>query len=99
MINVTFIQLIPAKNEAHETDSRAKNGTTKASVFRPGLMGRILSTTLNPGLTGHDQKKTFCCATTRYHAGLTREDRSASGAAAPDRTGSARHGSSEEIYL
>ena len=99
MINITLIQVIPANTEAHETDPRVKNGTTKASVFRPGLMGRCLSTVLNPGLTDHDQKKAFDHAATCSHAGLIREDRSARGAAAPDRTGSARYDSSEENYL
>lgn len=83
LINNTLFQLIPANTEAHETDSRVKNGKTKASIFRPGLMGRCLSTVLNPGLT--DQKKACCNAATCSRAGLIREDRSASGAAAPDR--------------
>lgn len=60
--------------------------------FRP--LGPL--SVLNPEFTG--QKKAFCCAATCSHAGLIREDRSASGAAAPDRTGSARHYTSEESY-
>lgn len=97
-MNSLFHQLIPANTEAHETDSRVKNGKIKASIFRPGLMGRCLSTVLNPGLTDSGQEKAFCNAATCSRAGLIREDRSASGAAAPDRTGSARRYSSEESY-